>query len=159
MNPHEYLPSHSADETFSLGQNFASQLHNGDCVALMGELGSGKTQFVRGVCDFFHCPEQVTSPTFTIVNEYHGSVKIAHCDLYRLDSPDEIFETGFMSELYDDVIVFIEWAEKALTLLPLPRWEIYFRHGEDEEERLITMQRCVNNSKTLLRISHELHSV
>ncbi len=141
--------SHSPDETFDLGRELAARLDKNDCVALYGELGTGKTRFVQGICDYFQCAEQVTSPTFTIINEYHGEVKIEHCDLYRLENIDEIFESGLVDVLVNDSIVLIEWAYKAIKILPVPRWEVLLEHGEEENERLILIHRCERNEYSI----------
>lgn len=151
MSEYKHIISYSPEETHTLGREFASELHKGDCVALSGELGSGKTQFVQGICEYFRCLEQVSSPTFTIINEYHGTEKIAHCDLYRLNTLDELFETGLMQLFENDFIVLIEWAEKALPVLPLPRWECFFEHISDEQKRKIWIDRIEASDKSIIQ--------
>lgn len=151
MSEYKQIISHSSGETHALGKEFAAELHLGDCVALSGELGSGKTKFVQGICEYFQCLEQVTSPTFTIINEYHGTKRIAHCDLYRLNTADELFETGLVPLFDDDCILLIEWAEKALSLLPIPRWECVFEHISDEQKRNIRINRIEKRDRSSLR--------
>lgn len=100
-------------------------------MALYGELGSGKTQFVKGICKTFDVKEAVTSPTFTIVNEYHGTVsasrediRIFHIDLYRLKNTNEIFGIGFDDYLEAGGICLVEWAEKLDGIIPERRYDI-----------------------------------
>jgi tRNA threonylcarbamoyladenosine biosynthesis protein TsaE len=140
--------THDKAETVQLGKDFAAQLSVGDVVALYGDLGAGKTEFVRGVCDFFHVGDIVSSPTFTIINSYSGDleddeeVKIYHVDLYRINSPDELADIGFDECLAaPDSIKLVEWAEKANGSLPRRRYTVIFRLDEtDEDERFIEIR-------------------
>ncbi len=115
--------TYSEEETIQLGRAFAAQLTTTDIVAIHGDLGSGKTEFVKGICEFFKVEEIVTSPTFTIVNKYNGikdqgQITIYHIDLYRIEKDSELLEIGFEEYLNDSsAISLIEWAEKT-TLLP-----------------------------------------
>jgi tRNA threonylcarbamoyladenosine biosynthesis protein TsaE len=134
--PAEYR-SASEDDTLAYGRRFAARLSAGSVVALHGELGSGKTAVARGICEALGCGDQVCSPSFTIINEYDGTLTVAHCDLYRLEREDEVPETGF-EELFDGRrVVLIEWAERAASLLPLPRHEVRCEYGEDQNERML----------------------
>lgn len=105
-------------ETEQLGFEFAKSLVPGDIIALYGDLGSGKTEFVKGICDYFQVEEIVTSPTFTIVNKYTSTLDdsllyIYHIDLYRIEKETELVEIGFSEYLNDaNAITIIEWAEK-----------------------------------------------
>ena len=126
-------------QTRQLGLDIASSLHGGCLVALSGELGTGKTVLVRGICEYFHCERQVTSPTFTIMNEYLGTAAIVHCDLYRLNSIAEMLSIGLDEMFGGERIVLVEWAERALQLLPVPRREILCEYGDREEERRYTV--------------------
>jgi tRNA threonylcarbamoyladenosine biosynthesis protein TsaE len=146
----------AADEgaTRSLAREIAAGLRPGMLVALSGELGTGKTALVRGICEYFECLEQVSSPTFTIINEYTGSAAIAHCDLYRLDSVDDLFETGIADILQGEAIVLIEWAERGFALLPYPRLEILCDYGEDENERVFTVADVAQAGASLLVPHH-----
>lgn len=125
------LISKSEEETLTLGSDFGRKLKAGDLVALYGELGSGKTQFVKGICKTFDAKEAVTSPTFTIVNEYHGTapdsreaIRIFHIDLYRLNNTTEIFGIGFDDYLEAGGICLVEWAEKLDGIIPERRYDI-----------------------------------
>lgn len=105
-------------ETEQLGFEFAKSLVPGDTIALYGDLGSGKTEFVKGICNYFQVEEIVTSPTFTIVNKYTSTLDdtpfyIYHIDLYRIEKEIELVEIGFSEYLNDvNAITIIEWAEK-----------------------------------------------
>ncbi|HLD20951.1 MAG TPA: tRNA (adenosine(37)-N6)-threonylcarbamoyltransferase complex ATPase subunit type 1 TsaE [Patescibacteria group bacterium] len=110
--------SHSEEETKKIAAEFARDLHEGDVIFLSGELGSGKTTFVRGVAEAYGFHEPVRSPSFTIVNRYpveHATVKqILHVDFYRIDDPSEIPPLALEEELgRPDTVAFIEWPEKA----------------------------------------------
>ena len=104
----------SSEETFKLGQILGEVLTAGDCVALFGTLGSGKTLLTQGIARGMNVPENVyvTSPTFTLINEYPGRVPIYHVDLYRISDEDELIELGLDDLLGGDGVVVIEWAEK-----------------------------------------------
>ncbi len=128
----------SEQETINLGSEFAkTKLKAGDVVALFGDLGSGKTRFVQGICKGFGITEHVASPSFTIVNEYNtGSLKIYHFDFYRVKSIDEIVDIGFDDYINADGICVIEWAERVTGLLG-SRFEVHFSLGDAENIREI----------------------
>jgi tRNA threonylcarbamoyladenosine biosynthesis protein TsaE len=139
--------SSSAAETHLLARRFAAGLRRGDIVALSGELGSGKTQFVQGVAEHFGVREPVTSPTFVVLNRYTGSddsgneLLLYHFDFYRIRSAAELYDLGFEEVLGLDGIVLIEWADLFAALLPPQRVNISFRHGSTEQERTIEIER------------------
>jgi tRNA threonylcarbamoyladenosine biosynthesis protein TsaE len=130
-------------ETIALGRKFAGTLRSGDVVALYGELGSGKTQFVKGVCAGLGATEHVTSPTFTLINEYrqHPGLPVFHCDLYRIRSFEELCALGIEEYLDDAGISVIEWAEKAERILPRERYSVRFRVVEGIDRREIRIER------------------
>jgi tRNA threonylcarbamoyladenosine biosynthesis protein TsaE len=126
-----HLRSHSEAETIQIGQQFADRLRVGDVVALEGDLGAGKTEFVKGVCEYFSVDDLVTSPTFTIINQYAGTtldgepLKIYHVDM--------VFA--------HDAIKLIEWPEKAASLMPTRRWDVRItadEHNDDLRHIVIT---------------------
>ncbi|MDT3740621.1 MAG: tRNA (adenosine(37)-N6)-threonylcarbamoyltransferase complex ATPase subunit type 1 TsaE [Candidatus Kapabacteria bacterium] len=131
--------SNSDLDTVKLGGKFARKLKSGDIVALTGELGAGKTEFIKGICEFFNVEELVTSPTFTIINQYQGHSKkkeipIYHIDLYRIKKTDELVEIGFDECLADDnCIKLIEWSEKAGDRLTEPDYKVTFKTDEENE--------------------------
>ena len=107
----QYL-THSPEETELLGQQFAAGLNPGDVVAFYGDLGAGKTAFTRGIARGLDIVESVTSPTYTIVNEYlSGRLPLFHFDMYRLGSADELFDIGWEDYLERGGICAVEWSE------------------------------------------------
>jgi tRNA threonylcarbamoyladenosine biosynthesis protein TsaE len=112
------LNSTSEIDTYNIGKKIASNLSVGDIVAFYGDLGSGKTAMIKGICDFFDVDEIVVSPTFTIINRYEGKEKnipitIYHIDLYRIENDKELQEIGFSEYLNDsNAIKLIEWADR-----------------------------------------------
>ncbi len=125
--------SHSPTETFALGRAFAESLHSGDVIALCGELGAGKTHFIKGLAAGLGCdPDAVTSPTFTLINEYtDGRLPLYHFDFYRLENGLELIRVGLDDYLDGNGVVAIEWADKFPQLLPKSTKWLYFRHNED----------------------------
>lgn len=128
--------TYSEIETKQLAADFAKNLRGGEVIFLTGDLGSGKTTFVRGVAESFGFRDPVRSPSFTIVNRYHishGDIKqILHIDFYRIDDPSEIVPLALEEEFgRTDTVSFIEWPEKANGLVPEPVYEIlFFTDGE-----------------------------
>lgn len=118
--------SHSVEETEALAAELARTLAGGECIALYGDLGSGKTQFVRGlVRGLGGAPRSVSSPTFVLLNVYDtGRLPVYHLDAYRVGGADDFEAIGF-SELFEqDGVVVVEWAERVETLLPARRINI-----------------------------------
>ena len=100
------------------GAEVAKLLRPGDTVALRGELGAGKTVFVRGAAAALGCREQVTSPTFAIVNQYLGRVPVFHFDMYRIEGEGDLYSTGYYDYLDGRSVLFIEWSENIAFALP-----------------------------------------
>ena len=106
------ITTHSADETQALGQKLASRLAPGDVIASFGDLGAGKTAFTRGLAQGLGITDPVTSPTYTIVNEYlSGRIPLFHFDMYRLSSSDELFDIGWEDYLSRGGVCAVEWSE------------------------------------------------
>ena len=106
------ITTHSADETQALGQKLASRLVPGDVIAYFGDLGAGKTAFTRGLAQGLGITDPVTSPTYTIVNEYlSGRSPLFHFDMYRLSSSDELFDIGWEDYLSRGGVCAVEWSE------------------------------------------------
>jgi tRNA threonylcarbamoyladenosine biosynthesis protein TsaE len=103
--------TNSESETENLGEDFASTLPDGSVVAMYGELGAGKTAFVRGMARGMGLGCRVSSPTFTIVNEYEGARTLIHFDMYRLNSADELFDIGWDDYLKRNAVCAVEWSE------------------------------------------------
>ena len=121
----------SEEETKNIALDFSKDLRNGDVVILNGDLGSGKTFFVKEIGKFFGI-NNVSSPTFAIVNEYSGKTKIYHFDFYRIQKSEELFNIGFNDYLNDsEAVMFIEWGELFPEILPVKRYEVKIRLNED----------------------------
>jgi tRNA threonylcarbamoyladenosine biosynthesis protein TsaE len=137
----------STEGTISLAGAFADSLQRGNVVALYGDLGSGKTQFVKGVCRTFKAHTPVTSPSFVILNRYDGVDKIGnelfmyHFDLYRVKSITELYDLGYEEFLQGDGICLIEWAEMLGDLLPERRYDVRLSAGAGENERRIEINK------------------
>ncbi len=122
--------SNSPATTFSFGKRVGERLKAGSIIALIGELGCGKTLFTRGICVGLGVLERyVSSPTFIFVNEYRGRLPVFHIDLYRLDTIAEEFEIGILDYLAkaDSGVIVVEWAEKILSLLPDNYLQVHFQ--------------------------------
>ena len=132
--------SHSAEETERLGEALADTLHPGSVVAYTGTLGMGKTAFTRGLARGLGCRGRVTSPTFTIVNEYEGNIPLFHFDMYRLSSSDELFDIGWEDYLARGGVCAVEWSERVTDALPHDTVFVNIaRCAEDENWRIITI--------------------
>lgn len=121
----------SAEETEAVAARLAGMLRAGDVVTVAGELGAGKTTFVRGACRALGVTGKVTSPTFTIGHRYHGAgVEVAHLDLYRFQGVSAA-EWGDLEPYFDGTITFVEWPEAGAGVLPAARAVVRLRHAED----------------------------
>ena len=118
MKPETILLTNSETETLDVARSLGNTLSAGAVVALTGDLGAGKTVFAQGIAESLDIREQITSPTFTLINEYRGRLLLYHMDLYRLDSTREIEDIGIVDYLYGDGVCVIEWAEKLRELMP-----------------------------------------
>lgn len=133
--------SNSEEETKLIGREFAKGLKKGDVIVLTGDLGSGKTKFTEGVLQFFGLENEISSPTFNIVNEYvNGDVNVYHFDVYRLEDEDEFYAIGG-EEYFEKGICLIEWGEMIERALPNKYIQISFsRNLEDENLREIVIE-------------------
>jgi len=122
------IESHSPEETENVAARIAGELRPGDVVTVSGELGSGKTTFVRGACRALGVAAPVTSPTYTIGHRYEGRVRISHLDLYRFAGISPA-EWGDLEPYFDDAVVLVEWPEAAGDDLPAPRVAIRLEHS------------------------------
>ena len=126
--------SKSEQDTINFAENFANQLHKKDIVVLSGDLGSGKTKFVQGVLKHFGLENEISSPTFTIVNEYNADIcPIYHFDVYRLADIDEFYAMGG-EEYFENGICLIEWGELIEDALPSNYIKITFSKNEENED-------------------------
>jgi tRNA threonylcarbamoyladenosine biosynthesis protein TsaE len=121
--------SNSPGATEALAAELARRLETGDVVTVAGELGAGKTTFVRGACGALGVRERVTSPTYTIGHRYHGDgVEVSHLDLYRFEGVSPA-EWGDLEPYFEDAIAFVEWPEAGQDVLPSPRFAVRLRHA------------------------------
>ena len=128
----------SEDDTIEFAKELAPKLKKGDVLALYGELGAGKTFFTQRLCKFLGVKENVSSPSYVLMNEYLGNYIIRHLDLYRLDAVEEILELG-LHELYEEAITIIEWPEIATEMLPQNTIHIYFEFIDSNRKVTIKM--------------------
>ena len=129
MDRHVFL-SRSPAATFSFGRQVGEKLEAGSILALIGELGCGKTLFTKGICAGVGVPKRyVSSPTFVMISEYSGRIPVFHMDLYRLSTIAEEFDIGILDYLAkaDSAVMVVEWAEKILPLLPGDYLEVQFQ--------------------------------
>lgn len=134
----EYL-SHSPEETEHIGEMLGRRLRPGTVVAYRGGLGMGKTAFTRGLARGLGCAGRVTSPTFTIVNEYDGATPLIHFDMYRLGSSDELFDIGWEDYLTRGGVCAVEWSERVDDAMPADTLWVDIARGTDESDRIITI--------------------
>jgi tRNA threonylcarbamoyladenosine biosynthesis protein TsaE len=131
----------SPEETEALAAELAGRLATGDVVTVSGELGSGKTTFVRGACRALGVRERVTSPTYTIGHRYHGEHgEVSHLDLYRFERVSAA-EWGDLEPYFDNAIAFVEWPEAGAGVLPAPRFTVRLRHA-DGARRMVSIDEC-----------------
>ena len=139
--PSQRFITNGPEETEALGARLARALEPGAVVAFTGDLGAGKTAFVRGLARGLGIQDRVTSPTFTIVNEYEGGrLPLFHFDLYRLGSADELFDIGWEDYLARGGVCAVEWSERMEELLEPGTIRVDLRRGEDEDRRVITVE-------------------
>ncbi|MBU3188646.1 tRNA (adenosine(37)-N6)-threonylcarbamoyltransferase complex ATPase subunit type 1 TsaE [Clostridium bowmanii] len=108
----------TVDETYKIGEQIGMLVNSGDIICLIGDLGTGKTHLTKGIAKGLEIEDHVTSPTFTIVNEYTGRLKLYHFDVYRVNDPDEIEAIGFDEYIFSDAVSIIEWANYIEELIP-----------------------------------------
>ena len=129
--------TNSPEETIILGENLSHYLEGGDVLAMVGGLASGKTTFIKGLLQGLNYIKPVTSPTFTLINEYKGTYPVIHIDCYRENSMDRWIRLGFNDYLNLENIVIIEWADKIISLLPNNYIQIKFIHRGKNKRHII----------------------
>lgn len=131
------------ESTIEYARKFARKLKSGEIIGLTGELGSGKTTFVKGIAEELRVNETITSPTFVILKSYHGKIKnrdieLVHVDAYRVENIDDIKSVGIEDFLNrDDAILVVEWAEKIRAILPKDTIYINFKHFDEDKREII----------------------
>ena len=123
--------SNSPDITMSIGFEFSQEIKAGDIIAIEGEIGAGKTTFIKGILKGLGYKGNVNSPTYTLINEYQANSKIIHIDCYREKNINRWIDIGFIDYLNDNNIIIIEWPEYIRKILPSDTIDIYIKHIEE----------------------------
>jgi len=146
------IKTHSTDETRQLGQKIGTLIKQPLIIALIGDLGSGKTAFVQGLAKGLEVPDgyYITSPTFTLINEYPGRLSLVHVDLYRLESIDDLEDLGLDELLYGQAVIAIEWAEKLTGRQPREQLLVTMEIIDDECRKL-TLDATGHDEVNLIR--------
>lgn len=134
----EFL-TESPAETETLGEKLAQRLKPGSVVALYGPMGAGKTALTRGIARGLGIAEGVSSPTFALVHEYEGRLPVYHFDMYRVESWDDLYSTGFFDYLDAGGIVIVEWSENIENAIPNGAFRVKLQQGHSENERIISL--------------------
>ena len=136
------IRTHSEKETFELGKKIANAVNPGTVILFYGDLGAGKTVMTKGIAAGLGITEMITSPTFTIMQEYEGGrMPLYHLDVYRIEDPDEMEEVGLNEYIYGNGLTVIEWAEQIEDILPEDAIKITIeRNVENPEERDIRIE-------------------
>ncbi|HAH78130.1 MAG TPA: tRNA (adenosine(37)-N6)-threonylcarbamoyltransferase complex ATPase subunit type 1 TsaE [Ruminococcaceae bacterium] len=130
----------SPEETELLGQKIGARLKGGEVLALFGGMGAGKTVLTRGIARGLGVAEGVSSPTFALVHEYDGRLKIYHFDMFRVESWDDLYSTGFFDFLDSGAVLIVEWSENIENALPESAVRIRLAPGRTERERVISIE-------------------
>ena len=130
----------SAEETAKIGEGLGKLLSPGDIVCLSGDLGAGKTAFTQGIARGLEVKDYVTSPTYTIINEYEGRVPLYHFDVYRLNDVEEMYELGYEEYFFGDGVVVLEWADMVSDIIPEDRLWITILNTKGDNSREIIME-------------------
>lgn len=135
-----HFTANSPQETRAIAERVASHLKGGEVIAFTGGMGAGKTAFTRGLAIGLGAGDVASSPTFAIVNEYRGRLTLEHFDMYRIETWDDLYSTGFFDYLDTDRVLAVEWSENIESALPEDTIYIDIRPGETETQRLITIR-------------------
>lgn len=134
--------SHSEHETRQIARELAAQVQPGEIISLSGQLGAGKTVFMKGITEFFNCDEQLSSPTFSLLNIYHGSladkeVTLHHFDLYRIESLRELDAIGFDEYLVSGDLSVVEWADRFPEYISFYTMTVSLEYAGNESRRIL----------------------
>ena len=132
--------TNSPEETEKIGAAVGRIIPAGTVLAYRGDLGAGKTAFTRGLAIGLGAGDVASSPTFALVNEYTGRLTVEHFDMYRVDSWDDLYSTGFFDYLGTDCVLVIEWSENVAGALPEDVIAVDIRPGEGDNDRIITIE-------------------
>ena len=139
------------ESTGSFGKKLGKILKKGDIVCLNGDLGAGKTTLTKSIGLGLGVEEYITSPTFTLINEYRGNLPVYHFDVYRLENVEEIDDLGFDEYFYGQGVSIIEWAERIDDFLPKEKIVLDIERGSDENKRIITISGRGQRYKEVLK--------
>jgi len=132
-------------DTRKFGRELAAKLKPGDVIALIGDLGTGKTTLTKSIAEGLGITEMITSPTFTIVQEYtEGRLPLYHFDVYRLNDPEEMYELGYEEYFFGQGVCVVEWADRVMELIPEGSIVIRIEYGTREEERIYDIEYTCN---------------
>lgn len=145
------ITSHSAEETFALGEQIGRLLKKGHIICLSGDLGAGKTALTKGIGSGIGVTDYVTSPTYTIINEYEGRIPLYHFDVYRLEDAEEMYELGYEEYFFGDGAVVLEWADHVRELIPAERLWITILKQQDENTREIILEETGEAYKSFVK--------
>jgi tRNA threonylcarbamoyladenosine biosynthesis protein TsaE len=134
----------SAEDTQALGAEVGAMARPGDVILLTGELGTGKTVFVKGLASALGVTETITSPTFTLVRTYEGRLPLVHADAYRIDQAEEAVDLALTELLDEGAVAVAEWGERLASVLPANFLEVRFDLGPNDDERVLRV-RSVGN--------------
>lgn len=132
--------SESEKDTFNFGSWIGANARPGDIILLYGDLGSGKTVLSKGIAKGAGVSDMVTSPTFTLMNQYNGNYPVYHFDIYRLNQPEELFDLDYEEYIYGDGIAIVEWPDRMGELTPKECIKISFKKSELMDQRVITLE-------------------
>jgi len=135
--------SHSVNDTVSLGTEIGKKLRGGEVLAMFGGMGMGKTAITHGILKGLGNNSEVTSPTFALVNDYGGDPHVYHFDMFRITSWDDLYSTGFFDYLDGNSVLIIEWSENIENALPENTVRITFERGDDDNSRIITLNKDI----------------
>lgn len=134
------LITESAEETSKIGEQLGRLLGKGNIVCLSGDLGAGKTAFTQGIAKGMGVKDYVTSPTYTIINEYEGGLPLYHFDVYRLNDVEEMYELGYEEYFFGDGVVVLEWADIVRDIIPVERLWITILNTKGDNSREIIIE-------------------
>jgi tRNA threonylcarbamoyladenosine biosynthesis protein TsaE len=145
------LTSECEDRTIEIGKIVGERVQPGDAVLLIGELGAGKTRFVQGMTEGIGAPGGARSPTFVLVNEYEGRIRLLHSDLYRVGSAAEVDDLGLNERLDAGDVLAVEWADRALDAMPADALTVRFETRPGFDARRLNLTAGGERSARLLR--------
>mgnify|MGYP000999505486 CR=1 FL=1 len=126
-------------DTKEFGERLGSLLQGGDVISLIGDLGAGKTTLTKSIGKGLGVEDYITSPTFTLINEYKGRVWVYHFDVYRLEEPEDLMDLGYEDYFYSNGVTIIEWADRIKDILPENRMDIKIEKGKELDDRIVIL--------------------